>query len=63
MSAFSFNAYNQNIERLSGIIVDSKGQGVPFATVALTSEGNNNRRIVLFSSSNENGIFFSKTSQ
>lgn len=56
--AVSFDIGNQNIERLSGLIVDSNGQGVPFATVAITSEINNNRRIVLFSSSNEDGLFF-----
>ncbi len=41
----------------TGKIVDSKGQGVPFATVALTCEINNHRKIVSLSSCSENGSF------
>ncbi|PKP06474.1 MAG: hypothetical protein CVU10_02615 [Bacteroidetes bacterium HGW-Bacteroidetes-5] len=55
VSATSFDI--QNIETLNGKIVDSKGQGVPFATVALTVEINTHRKIVSFTSSKEDGSF------
>lgn len=55
VSATPYSTYN--IEILSGKIVDSKGQGVPFATIALTIEINNHRKIVSFTSSKEDGSF------